>query len=129
MAFIKYNNNPDQLLTDDCTVRAISTIMNQSWETTYVGLAVQGFIMHAMPVTNFVWGAYLEKYGWKRSALPDTCPNCYTVKDFCYDNPIGIYLLATGSHVLAVVDGNYYDTSDSGMEVPIYAYRRIIRDG
>lgn len=128
MAFIQYNNNPDQLITDDCTVRAISTIMGQSWEETYVGLSTQGFMMHRMPVTNSVWGAYLEKHGWRRSAIPDTCPNCYTIKDFCRDNTQGIFLLATGSHVVAVIDGNYYDLSDSGDEVPIYAYWRSADD-
>jgi hypothetical protein len=49
---------------------------------------------------------------------------CYTIKEFCKDHPIGDYLLGTGSHVVAVLDGNYYDTWDSGSEVPIYYFKR-----
>lgn len=67
-------------------------------------------------------GAYLRKIGYKRKLIPNACPDCYTVKDFCVDNPHGKYLLATGSHVIAVIDGDYYDTWDSGNEIPIYYY-------
>jgi hypothetical protein len=28
------------------------------------------------------------------------------LKDFCYDNPEGIYILATGSHVVCAIDGD-----------------------
>jgi len=37
-----------------------------------------------------------------------------------------IGILATGTHVIAVGDGNYYDTWDSGQEVPIYYWRKEI---
>jgi hypothetical protein len=77
-----------------------------------------------MPHANVVWGEYLYKQGFRKGAIPDTCPNCYTVRAFCADNPIGTFLLATGSHVIAVIDGNYYDTWDSGNEVPIYYWRK-----
>ena len=58
--------------------------------------------------------------------MPNMCPPCYTVKDFCKDHPVGTYILATGSHVVTVVDGNYYDTWDSGTEVPIYYWKKEI---
>ena len=38
--------------------------------------------------------------------------------------PHGTYVLATNNHVVAVVDGNYYDTWDSGDETPIYVWRK-----
>ena len=49
--------------------------------------------------------------------------DCYTVKRFCADNPELTGILATGTHVIAVANGNYYDTWDSGEEVPIYYWR------
>ena len=52
--------------------------------------------------------------------LPDQCPICYTVEKFCWEHPRGLFLLATGSHVVAVENGDYYDAWDSGNEVPIY---------
>ena len=76
-----------------------------------------------MPSGDNVWGSYLRKLGFKRELIPDTCPDCYTVKDFTDDHPRGRYILATGTHVIAVVDGNYIDTWDSGNEIPIYYWR------
>lgn len=40
----------------------------------------------------------------------------YTVRDFCREHPYGTYLLALGTHVVAVKNGNYYDIWDSGNE-------------
>ena len=44
--------------------------------------------------------------------------------DFCNDHPKGAYILALSSHVVAVVDGCYYDTWDSGQEIPIYYWTK-----
>lgn len=124
MGFIEYNANPAANYVDDCTIRAICTVTNTDWEYTYLGVCTQGFIMHNMPHANVVWGEYLYKHGFRKGSIPDTCPNCYTVRAFCADNPVGTFLLATGSHVIAVIDGDYYDTWDSGNEVPIYYWRK-----
>lgn len=77
-----------------------------------------------MPSSNSVWNAVLTDQYFKRNTLPNTCPACYTIIDFCNDHPHGEYLVATGTHVVAVLNGNYYDTWDSGDEVPIYFYER-----
>ena len=58
-----------------------------------------------MPSANNVWGSYLRDIGYKRYIIPNTCPDCYTVRDFCIEHAHGRYILATGSHVVAVVDG------------------------
>jgi hypothetical protein len=77
-----------------------------------------------MPTANHVWGAYLEEHGYKRVNLPDKCPDCYTVEQFCKNHQQGYYLLATGSHAVTVIDGFYFDAWDSGQEVPIYYFER-----
>ena len=56
--------------------------------------------------------------------IPNTCPDCYTIADFCNDHPYGTYILATGTHVVAVIDGDYYDTWDSGNEIPIFYWQK-----
>lgn len=89
-------------------------------------IVLQGFMMHDMPSSNEVWSAYLRKNGFERRAIPNTCPDCYTIKDFAIDNPIGEFMLATGTHVVAVKDGNYYDTWDSGNEIPIFYFKKEI---
>lgn len=122
--FVFCNPNPERNLVGDCVIRAISIALNQDWQTTYLGVTVKGFEFYDMPSSNNVWGAYLEEKGFERFSIPNTCPNCYTIKDFCKDNPTGIYIIGTGSHAVAIIDGDYYDTWDSGDEVPIYFFER-----
>lgn len=124
MSFVRYNPNPLGKSVGDCTVRAISNALGQSWDMTHAGLCLESFIMGDMPDANHVWGAYLHRHGFRRSIIPDTCPDCYTVADFAADNPQGTYILALSSHVVCVKDGNWYDTWDSGMEVPLYYWSK-----
>ena len=99
-------------------------LTKQSWEDTYINLCLQGFMMKDMPSANHVWGAYLLSQGFRRYIIPDTCPDCYTIADFCRDNPHGEYMLATGTHVVACKDGDYFDSWDSGSEVPVFYWKR-----
>lgn len=125
--FIPYNANPIDNRGIDCTVRAICTVLDQDWVETYVGLVVQGLTMYDMPSSNKVWMAYLRSKGYKRTPIWTnfTCDyDCYTVRDFCYDHPYGKYLLSVDGHVIAVIDGNYYDTFDSGGEIVSYYFRK-----
>lgn len=124
MAFKPYNPNPTGKMVGDCVIRALSRLLDNDWETTYLEVATQGFKSHDMPSSNAVWGEYLYNKGYRRHILPNTCPQCYTVKEFCADFPQGSFLLATGSHVVTVVDGDYYDAWDSGNEVPIYYWQK-----
>ena len=121
---VSYNPNPAQNIVGDCVVRAIAKLMDTDWEKAYLGVVTQGYKMYDMPSSNSVWGAYLKEHGYKRHTLPDTCPDCYTVAEFCRDHPSGRFLLGTGSHVVTVVDGDYYDTWDSGDETPIYYWSK-----
>lgn len=124
MAFMLRNPNPKNARVGDCVIRAISIATNKSWEEVYSKLAAYGYMMSDMPSSNAVWGKYLKDLGYKREIVDDTCPeDCYTVYQFCADHPEGTYILGTGSHVIAVIDGNHYDTWDSGNEVPIYYWR------
>lgn len=122
--YIHKNNNPDGSYVGDCTIRAISEVLGYSWDKVYWDLAIKGNLLRDMPSSNNVWGAYLKGHGFRREIIPDSCPLCYTVKDFTYDNPKGKFILATGTHIIAVVDGDYIDTWDSGNEVPIYFWRQ-----
>ncbi len=124
IAFRLYNNNPENKRVGDCTIRALSKALGQSWEETYTGLALQGFLLCDMPSANHVWGAYLREHGFKRYILPDTCPDCYTVEDFAEDHPQGTYILALEGHVVCVQNGDYFDSWDSGGKVPLYFWTK-----
>ena len=124
MSYVYYNPNPLKISVGDCTIRAISKAFNISWDETYLALANLGFEMYDMPSANRVWGHFLRINGFKKYQLPDMCPACYTIKDFCYDFPIGIYVVGTGEHVVCVINGSYFDSWDSGNEIPIYYFKR-----
>ena len=124
MKYIYYNPNPKGAMTGDCVIRAVSKVTGRSWDETYLILASYGFDQKKLSNTDSVWGSYLKDSGFTRETVPNTCPNCYTVRDFCRNHPHGVYILGTGTHVVAVIDGNYYDSWDSGKEVPIYYWRK-----
>ncbi len=122
--YVYYNPNPLGLSVGDCTIRAISGALNWSWEHTYNELSRQGFQMCDMPSSNRVWAELLKLNGFKKYQIPDTCPDCYTVRNFCYEHPTGTYIVGTGEHVVCVKNGRYFDSWDSGNEIPIYYFKR-----
>lgn len=122
--WIKYNPNPTGRNVGDCSVRAIAKALDTSWEDAYALIAANGYAMGDMPSSDSVWGAVLRQHGFYREAIPNECPDCYTVKDFCKDNPYGTFVLGFGGHVATVVDGNLYDSWNSENEIPIYVWYR-----
>lgn len=126
MAYKYYNPNPVGFYDEegDCVIRAISKALNQSWYKTYDDLCELGRSLGDWGNSNKVWDEYLRSQGFRRKIIPNTCPRCYTVRMFSIDNPSGVFILATGRHIVAVVDGTYYDSWDCGNEVPIYYYIR-----
>ena len=123
--WVDYNANPVNKRVGDCVIRAISYSTGQSWAEVYADLFAKGLEMYDMPNSNVVWAAYLRDKGYVREAIPNTCPDCYTVKEFCRDHPRGDYILALNGHLLAVSNGDYIDTWDSGNEIPLYYWRKL----
>lgn len=124
--WIPYNPNPRSNRVGDCTVRAISKATGKDWHRVYAAVSAYGYALADMPSANHVWGAYLKRLGFRRRLIDDHGKDLYTVEDFCRDNPCGVYLLAIPGHVVCVADGDYFDSWDSGDEVPEYFWAREV---
>lgn len=122
--YAEYNNNPQNKRVGDCVIRAIAKALGKDWNEVYIDLSIEGYKQADTFHSMAVWAKYLKENGWEQKLLPDTCPACYTVRQFCNDHKEGYYILVTGSHVIAVIDGVYFDTWDSGDEVPVYFFKR-----
>ena len=122
--YIEYNPNPEGSLVGDSVVRAISKLFDWSWEDAFLKLVTEAYFIKDMPSSDRVCGEFLRKRCYHKIVVPDTCHQCYTVREFCDDHPEGKYLVATGNTVIAVINGNYYDSFDSGNEIAIYYWRR-----
>lgn len=131
MAYIHYNNNPYDLEVGDCVIRALTLALNYNWFMVHDELSFLSRKMADMPSSNRVWKTYLKNLGLYENIIETNCPNCLTVTDFCKSHPIGRYILSTceytvanniivtGTHVVAVIDGDYYDTWNSGNDIPL----------
>jgi hypothetical protein len=124
MSYINYNNNPYKKTVGDCVIRAISVAERKPWDDIYWDLAKKGFEMADLPSSNTVWSDYLKDKGYKRYIIPNTCPNCYMIKDFAKDHNVGTYVLGTGTHAVTVINGNIIDAWDSSRETPIYYFTK-----
>ena len=108
MAWVQYDINPVDKSgrVGDCAVRAVSVALGISWERAYTKLALNGFLMGDMPNSDRVWSSVLRQEGFVREMIPNTCPECYTVQQFCADHPKGTFVLKSDGHVATVIDGN-----------------------
>lgn len=112
--------------TIDCPVRAICAVTGFKWETVHEMLCDLSRRMYDMPNSDRVWWELLRRLNFAQVRLLDRCPDCYTVADFAADHPKGQYILGPFEHAVAVVDGDWLDSWDSGDTVPMYYFRRKI---
>ena len=116
--FIQFNGNPCGLSIGDCVIRAISIVTGYSRHKVYAGLCVQGFPCTIWGNSNAVWNDYLLALGFNRYPVTERM----TVSEFSAKHPKGRYIIGTGSHAVAVVDGNIIDSWDSSQEIPLYYF-------
>lgn len=124
MAWRRYQPNPCFKSVGDCSVRAVSAALGLTWYEAYDLLCEEGRRSCDLPSADATWGAVLRSNGFRRYAIPNTCPNCYTAAEFAIDHPKGVYVLAFGGHVATVRDGALLDSWDSSGEAPVYYYSR-----
>lgn len=116
-----FNPNPVGNRTRDCVIRAISAALNMTWDDAFDIIADRAKAMGETMDENAVYGSILRQCGFYRAVPPNTCPDCYTAKDFCRTHPYGVYVLGFTGHVAAVIDGQVWDSFDCTDE-PITYY-------
>ena len=123
--WVKANPNPAGKEVPDCVIRVLCIALNKPWLE--VSDELYAIARHDYSVTchDFVWGKYLYMMGFRPFLLPESCPQCVTVKAFCKMYPQGRYVIGTGSHAIAVINGDYYDSWDSGDTIPSFFWRIV----
>lgn len=121
--WVKTNVNPCRKEVGDCVIRAIAVATGRTWYEVYDGLYLVGRDEADLMNSDEIWGLYLYNLGFEPFLLPDACPKCTTVKEFTKRFPHGTYIIGTGSHAVCVIDGDYYDSWDSGNTAPTFFWR------
>lgn len=120
----EYNPNPVGRSVGDCAIRAVSAALDIPWEDAFALVTTNAYAMGDMPSSNSVWGATLRQHGFYRKSIPNSCPDCYTFEDFARDNPHGVFVLGTGTHVATIRDGVILDAWNSSNEVPQFVWSK-----
>lgn len=120
----EYNPNPVGRRVGDCAVRAVAKALDTDWESAYLMLVANAFMLCDMPSSDSVWGATLRQHNFLRESVPNDCPDCYDANDFIEEHPIGTYVLGFGGHTATVVDGVLYDSWDSSELNPQFFWYR-----
>ena len=110
----------------DCTVRALMKLLEVSWEEAYDELCKAGRELKRMPSETDSIAHAIGSYGYKKHSIPvPKGSKRPTVASFTAEHPKGRYLLNVANHVVASVDGHYYDSWDCG-EKCLYGYYELV---
>ena len=123
--WIKANPNPAKKQVPDCVIRALCIALKRPWLEVSDDLYALARAEFSVSVADDIWGQYLALNGFSQFLLPHDCPRCITIRQFCRLYNHGIYIIGTGSHAVAVIDGNYYDSWDSGNEIPTFFWHAV----
>lgn len=129
--FVYYQPNAKDLKDEygDCQVRALSKALNISWVEAFdltipICREMQTYTIfggtceigkESLRRIGFIYSGISNKKGSKRP----------TVDSFAKDHPTGTYIAKVAHHVVAIVDGKYYDTWDSGQKSMYGYYEKI----
>lgn len=119
-----YQPNKKDLKDDygDCVIRALTKVTGKEWLEVFEELLPYAREFQCMPNGKPCYGKYLEDTGFTYVGISNKKGTKRpTVQRFALDHKEGTYFLRVANHVVAVVDGYFYDTWDSG-ECCLYGY-------
>lgn len=121
--WINVNPNPIGKQAPDCVIRAVCIALNKPWLQVSDELYAVARANFSITSDDNIWGRYLYDLGFEPFMLPSICPKCTTINEFTKMYPEGTFIIGTGSHAVAVINGNYYDSWDSGSEIASFFWR------
>lgn len=132
--YVYYQPNKKDLKdkVGDCQIRALAKVLDKSWVEVFdliTPICREQQVMdifscdlnktkEAMARLGFKYTGVSNKKGSKRP----------TVDTFAKEHKTGKYIASVAHHVVAVVDGRYFDTWDSGWK-SMYGYYELVEKG
>lgn len=112
------NKNPYQLEVEDCSARALSTVLNISWAKAYDLLSDSARDLGLMMSSVEAVEEFLDTR-FDRVPIYEK-----TVGEFIKNHKYGKFLITMPNHITALVDGINYDTFNSGNR-PIWSAWKV----
>lgn len=112
--YVKFESQKKR--ADDCVIRAIMKLTNRDWVTCYDELCEIGRKKKRMPNEWKVVEIWLREHGYVKRSFGKIIKGQHriTVSEFAKLHKDGYYLLNLRGHVVACINGYYYDSWDSG---------------
>lgn len=123
--FVFYNPNPNSNeKATDCSIRAYCAAQDIKWDEAYDIACQYGKSNAFMPNDGKICDMIMEEEFGMTMVKLDKEEKGSTVKDFTINHPNGIYILVCPSHLVTVIDGQYYDSWDSGKKKVKYYFMK-----
>lgn len=101
------NKNPNQFRIEDCSIRALSTVLDIPWSMAYDMLSISARNLGLMISSVDAIEEFLDTR-YDRVPIYEE-----TVGEFIKNHPKGKFLITMPNHITALVNGVNYDTFDS----------------
>lgn len=106
----------------DCVIRALTKVLCKDWLTVFDELLPYAKELQCMPNERRCYEEYLFDNGFAYHGVSNRKGSKRpTVESFSKDHKQGSYFVNVANHVVAISDGSYYDTWDSG-DCCLYGY-------
>lgn len=106
----------------DCVIRALCKVTNKEWLEIFDDLIPYVREVQGIPNAPQVYSKYLDDNGFKWVGIKaEKGSKRPTVLSFTKEHSEGTYILRVSHHIVAVSDGFFWDTWDSGYK-SVYGY-------
>lgn len=106
----------------DCVIRALTKVTGKSWLEVFDELLPYARELQCMPNSKPAYETYLLNNGFEYVGVSNKKGTKRpTVESFTKAHKEGTYILRVANHIVASVDGVYYDTWDCGSK-SMYGY-------